>query len=179
MIGANNWSNVTKTVNFTVGTTIRWRVWTNDSSNNLNATDIFQYITIVNYPPTYSGAQTNTTIAGNAILFSIYFDDDYDLHPNGMYVFSTNNSGSWVNDSAVNFTATPQWANVTKTLNSVVATAIGYMWYVNDTVGHNNVTPVYSFATTKTENPSSRITFDASNSRIQFSGNSRWRFIAQ
>ncbi|MEK6840336.1 MAG: LamG domain-containing protein, partial [Nanoarchaeota archaeon] len=43
--GTTNWSNVTKVVNTTVGSTIRWRVYANDSSNNLNSTDIFTYNT--------------------------------------------------------------------------------------------------------------------------------------
>ncbi len=55
-------------------------------------------------PPTYSDAQTNTTVANTAVNFSILYDDETALHPNGLYVFSTNNSdGTWTNDSAVNF----------------------------------------------------------------------------
>src|SRR3989344_3148952 len=49
---------------------------------------------------------------------SIAADDDMALHTDGQYIFSTNNAGSWVKDSAVNLTTTPSWANVTKTLNS-------------------------------------------------------------
>jgi len=50
-------------------------------------------------PPTYSSAQTNTTVAGAPILFSILYDDDIALNPNGQYIFSTNNSGVWINDT--------------------------------------------------------------------------------
>jgi len=43
MSGTQNWSNVSKVVNATVGATIQWRVYANDSLNQLNATDIFVY----------------------------------------------------------------------------------------------------------------------------------------
>ena len=46
--GTNNWSNVTKVVNSTVNSTIRWKVSANDTSNNWNETDVFSYnITVV------------------------------------------------------------------------------------------------------------------------------------
>jgi len=47
MTGTNNFSNATKGVNITVGATIQWRIYANDtnSSNPFNATDIFVYNT--------------------------------------------------------------------------------------------------------------------------------------
>jgi hypothetical protein len=38
-----SWSNVTKVANSTANSTIRWRVYANDSSNVLNVTSTFQY----------------------------------------------------------------------------------------------------------------------------------------
>jgi hypothetical protein len=52
------------------------------------------------------------------------------------YVFSTNNTGVWVNDTATAFTSNPQTVSVTKTLSSTIGQVIGYRWYVNDT--YNN-----------------------------------------
>src|SRR3989344_3817573 len=43
MIGTANQSNATKVVTSIAGTTIRWIVYANDSSNGFNATDTFQY----------------------------------------------------------------------------------------------------------------------------------------
>jgi len=37
------WSNVTKVINSTTGSTIRWRVYANDSSNNWNTTNTFSF----------------------------------------------------------------------------------------------------------------------------------------
>ncbi len=98
-------------------------------------------------PPTYSDAQTNTTDAGAPVLFSILYDDDTALEDNGQYIFSTNNTGVWVNESEVNFTATSEWANVTKTLNSTGGLVIGYRWYADDNEGNNNNTGIYTLTT--------------------------------
>ncbi len=99
-------------------------------------------------PPTYSSAQINITNAGAPILFSILYDDNIALESNGEYIFSTNNTGVWANESAVNFTATPEWANVTMTLNSTLGTVVGYRWYADDNVGYSNNTGVYILTTT-------------------------------
>ncbi len=45
IIGTNNWSNVTKFVNLTGGSTIQWIVYANDSASLWNVTDTFQYTT--------------------------------------------------------------------------------------------------------------------------------------
>jgi len=57
MTGTGNWSNVTKVVNSTIGGTIQWRVYANDTSNNWNASDTYSFVTI-EYPTT----TTTTTI---------------------------------------------------------------------------------------------------------------------
>lgn len=100
-------------------------------------------------PPTYSLNQTNNTIAGQATKFSLYVNDNA-LSPKGAYIFSTNNTGGWVNDSPVFFTTTPSWGNVTKILNSADDLTIGYRWYLNDSAGNINFTPVYGLVTTAT-----------------------------
>jgi len=43
--GTTNWSNVTKTINSTVGCTIQWKVYANDTSNNWNASENFSLVT--------------------------------------------------------------------------------------------------------------------------------------
>ena len=48
--GTNNHSNVSRFVNATVDSAIRWRVYSNDSSDAINSTDIFSYNTLG--PPT-------------------------------------------------------------------------------------------------------------------------------
>ena len=51
--GTTNWSNITKTINSTVGCTIRWCVYANDTSNNWNGSSC---ITPFSYNTTSAGA---------------------------------------------------------------------------------------------------------------------------
>lgn len=101
--------------------------------------------------PTYSNDGHNTTVAGASVLFSIEYNDDIALHPGGQYIFSTNNTGTWINESAVNFTATPNWANVSKTLNSTASLTISYRWYADDNAGNINDTGIFTLTTTGTK----------------------------
>ncbi len=122
------------------------RYFCNDTDGNLNGVQLV-YFTIDVVAPTYSLNQTNSTTAGQSTLFSLYADDGVSLHARGQYIFSTNNSGEWVNDSAVNFTETPSWANVTKILNSTGNTSVGYRWYLTDDAGNKNSTEIFVLMT--------------------------------
>lgn len=94
--------------------------------------------------PTHSGEQTNTTLIGEPITFAIQYNDNVALHPNGQYIFSTNNTGNWVNESAVSFTSTPEWANVTSLiLNSTNGTVVGYRWFADDNFGTVGNTEIF------------------------------------
>mgnify|MGYP000043966753 CR=1 FL=1 len=114
----------------------------NETNNNYIAFSSLENTTVADRPkwnitytvgnnilPTYSDVYTNTTEAGEPCLFSVKYNDSTALHPNGQYIFSTNNTGSWVNDSAVNWTTTPEYANKTKTLNSTHDKVIGWRVY--------------------------------------------------
>jgi len=50
--------------------------------------------------PKYSDNSTNNTAAGQPTLFSLNWTDNVGL---GGYIFSTNNTGTWKNDSFVRF----------------------------------------------------------------------------
>ena len=143
--------------NFWDGEIDEFAIW-NRSLTASEVMDIYNSGTGITYlppsegdttPPTFSNAQTNTTLAGATINFSILVNDETALHPNGQYIFSTNNSaGSWTNESAVNFTETPEWANVTMTLNSTSELIIGYQWYANDTESNLGGSGIYTLTTT-------------------------------
>jgi len=104
-------------------------------------------------PPTYSDVSHNNTIAGQPTKFSVKWNDETALQTAGQWIFSTNNTGTWTNDTAVNFTSTPEWANVTKTLNSTVGLVIGYKWYAKDNAGNWANTSVFTLTTTETTPP--------------------------
>lgn len=127
-------------------TRIRCRAGRNGATSQFDS--ISRGLAVDTTKPTYSNNQTNTTIAGAFTLFSVLYDDDTALEPDGDWIFSTNNSGgTWTNDSPVSFTATPNWSNVTKILNSTGGLKIGYQWYANDSAGNWNNTPIYILTT--------------------------------
>ncbi len=98
-------------------------------------------------PPIYNRVSVNNTIPDKPVRFAINASDNFALNNTGGYIFSTNNSGAWENDTFVTFSSTPSWANVTKLLTSVANTVVGYRWYFNDTSGNTNSTPIYTLTT--------------------------------
>jgi len=91
-----------------------------------------------NKPPQYTSSGTNETDAGN---ISLFYEKWYDWEGNlSHYIFSTNNTGTWINDSTTVFSAiNNSWSNVTKTLNDTLGLIIGWKVYANDTDNNWNV----------------------------------------
>jgi len=150
--GTVAWSNVSKVVNSTVDCTIEWKIHANDTSNNWNVSESYNLTITDVVSPTFSNNQTNTTTAGAPANFTIDVIDENDLDTTAGYIFSTNNSGTWVNSSFVYFTGLgttlTAW-NVT-VLNSAVGVLIQWKFYANDTFDNWNVSDISSFITVPT-----------------------------
>jgi len=58
------------------------------------------------------------------------------------YIFSWNNSGSWVNDSAVELTS---WSNITKTVTAERDTFVSWIIYANDSLNNIGNTGIQNF----------------------------------
>jgi len=148
--GASNWSNITKVVNTTVGSTIKWIVWANDSQNTWNSTDVFAYNTTSGsdtIAPKYSDVGVNLTSPQilDYVKFSTNWSDETQLKS---YTFSWNATGAscdtWANDSTLAFTGTVNWSNVTKQIPATCllenVPKIAFRFYTNDTAGNMNDT---------------------------------------
>lgn len=98
--------------------------------------------------PTYSDLSYSTTVIGASCDFNITINDETDLTVSGSYIFSTNNTGTWTNNTAVILTSTPQTVSVSKTLNNSVGQVLGYNWFFNDTAGNWNSTGIQTLTTT-------------------------------
>lgn len=95
--------------------------------------------------PSYSNIAYNTTVNGDPCKFSCQWQDIVGLSG---YIFSTNNTGSWSNDTwndPWTGMTTSGWSNVTKTLNDT-ATAIHFRFWCNDTSNNWADTGVHAFA---------------------------------
>lgn len=88
-----------------------------------------EYESVDTTPPAYSNIGQNNTVAGQDTLFYALWQDDIALSG---YIFSTNNTGRWVNDSWVALSGSRAWSNVTKKLNSTVGIHVGWRIYAND-----------------------------------------------
>lgn len=94
---ASNWSNTTKVINYTVGSTIRYRFWANDSSNNLNMTPVYSFTTMSSTTvffnvtltsPVNASSTNNATIQFTVTpMSSVYYAANITIY--------TNFSGSW------------------------------------------------------------------------------------
>ena len=109
--------------------------------------DALYFNVTYNAYPKWSNPSTNDTNHNVPTKFSVYWTDDYGLSG---YIFSTNNSGSWVNDSWVSLSGTTSWVNVTKTLTSTNGAVVGWRVYVNDSDGAWNDTGIQTLTTTNT-----------------------------
>jgi hypothetical protein len=63
------------------------------------------------------------------------------------YIFSTNNTGSWVNSTFTALSTNPQWINQTLTLTSTVGATVGYEIFVNDSAGDQLNTGILTLQT--------------------------------
>jgi len=93
-------------------------------------------------PPTYSGGNVNTSIVGQPASFTLNWFDNYQL---AGYIFSTNNTGAWVNSSYVNFSGTSNTSQSVTILNSTVGTVVGWLFYASDTFGNLSASSIVTF----------------------------------
>lgn len=103
--------------------------------------------------PTYSNLSTSTTAAGASCQFNTTWTDETELATTGGYIFSTNNTGSWANETWTAFSSNPQSISTSKTLNSTVGQIVGWRYYANDTANNWNNTGIQTLTTTDGDAP--------------------------
>ena len=152
--GTSAWANVTKTLPNTVGLVIGYRWYCNDTStnpqNNWNSTPIYTLTTTYSNPPQYSNVGHNTTLATKPVLFYCKWTDDQELSG---YIFGTNITGAWQNDTWTALSGTSAWANETRTLPSDVGVVIAYQWWCNDSQGQWSTTGIQYLTITNPDAP--------------------------
>jgi len=123
-------------------------------------------------PPVWSNAGTNITLAGQPTLFYVKWTDNVGLSG---FIFGTNNTGTWTNDTWIAITGTTNWSNETKILNDKGGVVVLWRVWANDTSNNWNDTEILSLTTTQlpvasfTYSPSTpytgeTVTFNASSS---------------
>jgi hypothetical protein len=115
-----------------------------DISGNMNSSMENSYFSIDTYP-FFSQYSSNNTVAGLTTKHQVYWSDIIGLSG---YIFSFNNgTGSFINDSWIQFLGVGNWSNVTKSINSSIDSTIQWKVYANDTNNNWNITDTYSYIT--------------------------------
>jgi len=95
--------------------------------------------------PTYSYVSSNSTVIGSSCTFSTLWTDDANVSG---YIFETNNTGAFVNDTWTPFSnfvsPTSGNATVTETLDDTVGDVVQWRLWCNDTNNKWNVVPMQS-----------------------------------
>jgi peptidylprolyl isomerase len=95
---------------------------------------------------TYSYVSSNSTVVGSSCTFSTLWTDEANVSG---YIFETNNTGAFVNDTWTPFShfvsPTSSNATVTKTLDSTIGDVVQWRFLCNDTDNNWNAVPMQSF----------------------------------
>jgi len=97
------------------------------------------YLALDTTPPTWSNAGTNNTVAGQPTLFHVKWTDNVGLSG---FIFGTNNTGSWANDTWTQMSGVTNWSNVTKILSSSSGVVVLWRVWANDTSNNWNATGI-------------------------------------
>ncbi|MEE8168538.1 MAG: hypothetical protein V3T58_06670, partial [Candidatus Hydrothermarchaeales archaeon] len=123
--------------------------YANDTVGNIDSNTTLQSLTVSSVgdvnPPWFSQNQSNNTIANSSTLFSVYWQDDGTLDS---YVFGTNNTGAWVNETYPFGGGDAKYSNITKTLNNTVGAMVEWQVWANDSTGKMNTTGLQYITTT-------------------------------
>ena len=147
MTGTNNLSVVSKVVNSTVGTTIRWKVQVNDASGNINVTKVFSYTTTSvsdTTPPTITiNSPTNSTFTTGDIDYNITVNEAL---TNALVSIDGGTNMTMTNDSTTNY------FNLSGNHPTLSEGSHNITFYAKDTAGNENFNTI--FFTVNTTNSS-------------------------
>jgi hypothetical protein len=115
--------------------------WNSISSKTVNTLPSEEYA----FGLTYSDLAVNNTMAGHSTTISSLWNAE--AASLSGYIFSTNNTGSWVNSTFTALSTNPQWINQTLTLTSTVGATVGYELFVNDSAGDQLNTGIVTLQT--------------------------------
>jgi hypothetical protein len=130
---------------------VGFRCKANDSLDYSNYVEFDTTVHIDNQAPQYTVNTSNMSIAhvGYNIEFNVTWTESeiFDVGLAG-YIFATNNTGSWVNESYVPFSGTQNESNYTITIQAVGGNNLGWRVYSNDSLGNMNASDIFVFDVT-------------------------------
>ena len=100
--------------------------------------------------PQYSDVSRSTTTAGTSCIFSSIWSDNTALSG---FIFGTNNTGSWQNETLTSLYTNPDDAEKIKTLTSSVGVRVEYQFWCKDILNNWNTTGTYYLTTVAPPTP--------------------------
>jgi len=119
-----------------------WNIYCYNDSSNYDLGEANWTVTVDTFHPKWSNPNFNNTIANKPTNFTLTWTDTNLAN----YIFSTNNSGTWVNSTPVQFSGADTSWNVT-TLNDTGNSVIAWRFYANDSAGNWNMSRIFTFIT--------------------------------
>jgi len=133
--------------NLDVGEVVWYYSFANDTSGNWNETinkSFFVRTIFDAEPPKYWDKSINNTIAGKPTLFGLNWTDNVTLSG---YIFSTNNTGEWVNSSFTSFSGTTNTSWNVTVLNDTGGALVQWRFYASDMSDNWNVSEIFTLKT--------------------------------
>lgn len=141
MTGTGNWSNVTKSVNSTIGSTIQWKVYANDSYNQWSVSSAYSYVLVdVNAPTlTLNLPVLSANLSSTTVTFNCSATDATGLANISLW-------GNWSSWSEKNQSNVSGLANSSQWTNVLTANAM-YKWacYTCDNISNCGFSSNYTF----------------------------------
>jgi hypothetical protein len=94
-------------------------------------------------PPSASDLSVSSVFAGEKTVFSAFWRDNKSLSGGG-FIFSSNNTGIWINSTWSAFYSDPSWANATLTLSNNTGEIVSFRVLANNSLGLWGDTGIYS-----------------------------------
>jgi uncharacterized repeat protein (TIGR01451 family) len=120
-----------------------WSVSCTDLAGNIGISSSRNF-TIDTTSPLWSNLQVNATPVywNQTVSFNASWTDAAQL---AGYIFSTNQSGTWVNSSFTAFSGTSNVSHNISTITASPGTTVGWYFWANDSAGNSNQTTIQTF----------------------------------
>ncbi|CAD6492631.1 MAG: Lamin Tail Domain protein [Candidatus Argoarchaeum ethanivorans] len=105
-------------------------------------------------PPWWSSPETDPETINESDVVTFFTDWNDTVALSG-YIFSTNQTGSWVNESFTAFSCTPDTAEQEVTITASAGTTVGWRFYAKDTSDNWNASDIQTFVVYDTTAPAS------------------------
>jgi hypothetical protein len=138
----NIWTNLGQPL-FTLGV---WNSENYTTTLTLDASSTVEVQWNLGTPPFTSSLSASSTVAGKITVFSALWSDNQSLSSGG-YIFSTNNTGEWINASWASFSSNPCWGNDSSTLDSNVGRVVGFREFANNSLNLWGDSGIYAITT--------------------------------